>query len=405
MLKTQSPVPRETLQEWTEDRYGIFMNIQSADDKVLKLYNEELFPEISVLFAGDDENFVDTAEICGMYDHRTCEFRFVSGQLASIVNGISEAECGPDSDDSEKIYEKICLYAKEAVEQRGYTFENSRSEKFAAIQQTVQSSLSDLADYAALLSARGERDAVLDVRDLALEMLHFWRDGVYDTYEKGYARVEQQYTEKFDAAVESAGTSKQTPAFRDAQAANLLKSLAIHAEEVTQCEAPFSVWECCHVAKWLQAEYPQHKELFCGEFTVDEHERFMEFGSRDEDHLKQGRLLGRRVLVFNSPVLDEQVPEGWHSYHLAGRNVYCADKLLKAVPENGYVGTVLSPHVLIRASYQSRQLQEPLRCFGDYVSLTEFCEKYHLPQPDMSGIFPEQQEQASAPQTMGGMAL
>ena len=56
------------------------------------------------------------------------------------------------------------------------------------------------------------------------------------------------------------------------------------------------------------------------------------------------------------------------------------------MPESGYVGTVLSPHVLIRASYQSRQLQNQFGSYGGCVSLTEFCEKHHLPQPDVSEI-------------------
>ena len=47
--------------------------------------------------------------------------------------------------------------------------------------------LSAMIDYAAVLSARGEQNAVLDTRDLAIEMLYFWRDSIYHTYEKGRA--------------------------------------------------------------------------------------------------------------------------------------------------------------------------------------------------------------------------
>lgn len=180
----QAPVSRDMLQQWVEDRHGVLMDVRH-DDIELRLYNEAIFPEISVLFMGDTSKYLDAVEICGMYDTRTREFRFVSGQLAAIVDGIPEAERWTGPDESEDIYAEICRYAKEAVEQRGYKFEDSSSAIYAGLRQTVQSGLSDMIDYAAVLSARGEQDAVLDMRDLALEMLHFWRDPVYDTYEKG----------------------------------------------------------------------------------------------------------------------------------------------------------------------------------------------------------------------------
>ena len=394
MLKTeQSPVSRDKFREWAGDHYGIMMDVQAGNGSVLRIYNDDLlFPEISVLFVGESEKFRDTVEICGMYDKRIGEFRFVSRQLSSIIDGMSETECCPDSDESEKIYAEICRYAREAVERRGYTFEQSGSELYAGLRQTIQSGLSDMIDYAALLSARGEQDTVLDIRDLAHKMLYFWRDGVYETYEKGFVKIEQEYTEKFDQAVQRASETEQPPMFSNKKAANLLNVLAIHAEETTDNEDVFSVWECCHLAKRLLSEYPQHKEIFRGSFTIDESERFMAFGSQDQEHLEEGLLLGRHVLVFNSPIPDEQIPEGWHSYHLAGRNLYHADRLMKAVPEENYVGSVLSPHVLIRASYQSRQIQNQFMPYVGCVSLEKFCESYHLPQPDISSTFPEPQE-------------
>ena len=73
MREVQSPVSRDTLREWVEDRYGVYMDVRSEDDQVLRVYNDMLFPEISVLFIGEAENFNDTVEICGMYDSRTQE--------------------------------------------------------------------------------------------------------------------------------------------------------------------------------------------------------------------------------------------------------------------------------------------------------------------------------------------
>ena len=405
MREVQSPVSRDTLREWTEDRHGVYMNVRTDSDKVLTLYNDTLFPEISVLFIGEAENFNDTVEICGMYDSRTQEFRFISDQLASIVDGVSEMERWQGVHASEDVYARISSYAKEAVETKGYQFQNKMDSQFAEIRQDAQSALSVMAEYAAVLAARGEKDAVLDVRDLAVEMLHFWRDPVYMTYERGYEKVERHYLERFDQAVSTAMESGQAPAFSSDKAHSLLQGLAIHAEEVTQNEDAFSVWECCRLAKRIATDYPSQCAVFSGDFTADYSERFTRFGSQDWERLQEGWLLDRPVLLFNHPVPDDQIPEGWHSYHLAGRNIYNADRLLKAVPENGYVGTVLSPHVLIRASYQSRQLQNQFGSCGGSVSLTEFCEKHHLPQPDMSGIASGQQGQAAPPQmTMGGMS-
>ena len=405
MREVQSPVSRDTLREWVEDRHGVYMDVRSEDDKVLRIYNETLFPEINVLFVGEAENFNDTVEICGMYDSRTQEFRFISDQLASIVNGISEAERWQGAHPSEDVYARISSYAKEAIETRGYRFQNEMDEQFAKVRQDAQSALPAMSEYAAVLAVRGEKDTVLDMRDLAVEMLHFWRDPVYMTYERGYEKVERKDLEGFDQVVSAAMESGQAPVFSGDKAHSILQGLAIHAEEVTQNEDAFSVWECCRLAKRVAMDHPDQCSVFNGDFTADYSERFTKFGSQDWQHLQEGWLLDRPVLIFNHPVPDDQIPEGWHSYHLAGRNLYNADRLLKAVPENGYVGTVLSPHVLIRTSYQSRQLQNQFGSYGGCVSLTEFCEKHHLPQPDVSEIASGQQEQAALPQMgMGGMS-
>ena len=401
----QSPVSRDTLRKWVEDRYGIYMDVRSEDDKVQRVYNETLFPEVSVLFVGEAENFNGTVEICGMYDSRAQEFRFISDQLISIVDGVSEMERWQGVHPSEDVYARISGYAKEAVEVKGYQFQNKMDAQFAEIRQGAQAALPVMAQYAAVLAVRGEKYAVLDVRDLAVEMLHFWRDPVYMTYERGYEKVERQYLERFDQAVAAAMESGQAPAFDSGKAHSILHGLAIHAVEVTDNEDAFSVWECYRLAKRVAMDHPDQCTVFNGDFTADYSERFTKFGSQDWEHLQEGWLSGRPVLLFNHPVPDEQIPEGWHSYHLAGRNLYNADRLLKAAPENRYVGTVLSPHVLIRASYQSRQIQNQFGGYGGYVSLTEFCEKHHLPQPDMSGTAFGPQEQAAPPQmTIGGLS-
>ena len=215
-----------------------------------------------------------------MYDSRTQEFRFISDQLASIADGISETERWQGVHPSEDVYARISSYAKEAVETKGYRFQNEMDEQFAKVRQDAQSALSVMAEYAAVLAARGEKDAVLDVRDLAVEMLHFWRDPVYMTYERGYEKVEQQYLQGFDQAIATAIESGQAPAFSSDKAHSLLQGLAIHAEEVTQNEDAFSVWECCRLAKRVAMDHPDQCSVFNGDFTADYSERFTKFGSQ-----------------------------------------------------------------------------------------------------------------------------
>ena len=392
----QAPIPRKQFQQWSEDERGVLVEVRHSSGSELRVCRDTEFPEISVLFIGDTENFNDTVEICGMYDKKAHEFRFVSDQLASIIDGISDAERWPGTHTSEDVYDRIANYAKEAMELRGFRFQSETDKQFAEVQQDMRTALSVMIDYAAVLAARGERDAVLDTRDLAQEMLYFWRDPVYLLYERGYEKVERQYLERFDQAVDTAIESRQIPAFDSDQAYSLLRSLAVQAEEATQNEDVFSVWECCHLAKRVIEDYPDLRTVFNGDFTPDYNDRFTNFGSQDWQNLHEGQLLDKPVLVFNNPVPDEQLPEGWHSYHLAGRNIWNANTLLKTPPEKGYAGTVVSPYVLIRASYQSRQLKEPLGMIMGQTSMDKFCERHRLPQPT----------QAEAPRIgMEGMSL
>ena len=57
----QAPVSRDMLQQWVEDRHGVLMDVRH-DDIELRLYNEAIFPEISVLFMGDTSKYLDAVE-------------------------------------------------------------------------------------------------------------------------------------------------------------------------------------------------------------------------------------------------------------------------------------------------------------------------------------------------------
>lgn len=379
----RAPVARKMFQDWIEDRYGIFMGV-SQDGGTLTVCNDTVLPEISALFVGEAGKFNDTVEICGMYDNRARAFRFVSDRLASILEGILGSERWPGSHTSEEVYAEIRRYAQEMVEQSGYRFRDRTDALYAETQARVRPALAAMPEYAAVLAARGELSAVLDTRDLAAEMLHFWQDLVYLTYEKGFEKVERQYLEEFDRAVSAAQEAGQASALSDEAAAGIYQGLAIHAEAATENGDSFSVWECCRLANRLTKDHPAQSGIFRGNFTADYRQCFTNFGSLDHAHLKEGFLLGRPVAVYDHPVPDEQIPQGWHSYHLAGRNIRNVSKLLKSVPEQGYLGTVLSPYSLIRARYQSRQVKEPFGMFAGYVSMEEFCERLGLPEPHVT---------------------
>jgi len=74
--------------------------------------------------------------------------------------------------------------------------------------------------------------------------------------------------------------------------------------------------------------------------------------------------------MFRDPVPEDAVPEGWYSYHLAGRNIMKADKLLTSVPEKNYIGTVLSPCRLMDAGQQELQSQDLVIGAWKFFSLT-----------------------------------
>ncbi len=175
------PVAREKFQEWIEDRHGIFMGV-SQDGGTLTVCNDTVLPEITALFVGEAGKFNDTVEICGMYDNRTRAFRFVTDRLASIVEDIPVSERWPGIHTSEEVYAEISRYGRKMAEESGYRFQNSTDALYAETQSRVRPALSALPEYAAVLAARGEHNAVLDTRDLAAEMLHFWQDLVYLTY-------------------------------------------------------------------------------------------------------------------------------------------------------------------------------------------------------------------------------
>ena len=395
----QAPVTRKDFQEWAEAEYRLYENIRQTDGTVMTCTRHDLLPDVCALFAGSPENLRETMDLCGLYDKKLGEFRYINQKMASVVEGLSGRELWDRSKQGPNLLQLVTSYAKNAVRQ-GYEV-YSYAKGYDELERTVRTGLNAMTAYAGVLAARGEEDAVQDLRDLALSMQSFWQDPLYDVYEKAGARMERQYTEKFDRAVAAARESGQPPAFGAEKARAILRGLSVHAEEEAVGNGNlYSVWWCSRLAKRIWEEYPSVKTAFHGGFTIDTSERYTKFGSTDSGHLSTDRLLGQEVLVFNSPVPEEAVPEGWHCYHLAGQDIAQVDQLLSEVPAEGYVGTVLSPCALLADGEQSRGISKSFSVYYGETPLSEYCERNHLPEPDMSGIFPEQQAKTME---MGGM--
>ena len=328
------------------------------------------------------------------------EFRYINQKMASVVDGLSGRELWDRSKQGPNLLQLVTSYAKNAVRQ-GYEV-YSYAKGYDELERTVRTGLNAMTAYAGVLAAQGKESAMQDLRNMALYMRSFWQDPLYAFYEKAGARMERQYTEKFDRAVAAAHESGQPPAFGAEKARAILRGLSVHAEEEAVGNGKlYSVWWCSRLAKQLWDVFPSVKTAFQGDFTIDTSERYTKFGSTDSGHLSTDRLLGQEVLVFNSPVPEEAVPEGWHCYHLAGQDIVRVDQLLREVPAEGYVGTVLSPCALLSEGEQSCRINRSFSVYYGETPLSEYCERNHLPEPDISGIFPEQQAKTME---MGGMS-
>ena len=95
------------------------------------------------------------------------------------------------------------------------------------------------------------------------------------------------------------------------------------------------------------------------------------------------------------------MPDGWHCYHLAGQDIAQVDQLLSVVPCGRLCGHSTLACALLSDGEQSRGIDWSLSIYYGETPLEEYCERSHLPEPDMSGIFPEQQAKTME---MGGMS-
>ncbi len=373
MLETiQAAIARETFIHWIEDIYRPYMDALQSGGKVLRLHHDgNIFPELDILFFGSPKNFQDTVEIGGIYDHRAHSFHFMTSRMASIVDGLSEEELHTGNGTSEIVYAEIRQYAEKAVKEWGYQYTIQADADYAKFYREAQSALLAMTKYAALLSSRGDKTTVGDMRELAEKMLHFWRDPIYDVYERGYEAVERQYLEQFDQA--STGTFMPAHAvqFSGKDAKTIFRGLALQAMESEDNEDELLVRQCCRLAKRLGEEYPQEMVAFHGDFTPIYDEQLASPDTPEDECIYRITLFDKLAMLFDCPVPEEWVPRKWNVYHLSGTSLTCPARLSKSMPESGYVGTVLSPYVLIHAGSKTCEITETLKTDAP-CSLREF---------------------------------
>lgn len=274
----RAPIARKDFQEWAGATYRLYEHIRQADGTLLDCTRYDLLPEVSALFIGSPDNLHGIMELCGLYDRKLGEFRFITKELAAIVDGLADQELWDRPTQGPNLLQLVTSYAQNAAE-RGYEPE-PYAEEYDKQVRAVRASLNAMTAYAGVLAARGEETAVLELRELALDMRAFWQDAFYTVYEKAGTQMERQYAEKFDRAVTAARGSGQPPAFNTEKAHAILRGLSVHAEEEAVGNGNlYSVWRCSRAAKRLWDEYPSVKTAFRGDFTVDTRERYTELES------------------------------------------------------------------------------------------------------------------------------
>lgn len=286
--------------------------------------------------------------------------------------------------------------------------ESMMTEEDAQRSMLIARAISPLISYAAVLWHQEKKDFLPDLRDLVDEMVWVWApvDGA-DSSDVPTS-LQEDCQRKITAAIKGARATAPPKPLSGEQAEAVISGLSVHAQEMSDQADLLSVWQCCRLAKQLRMDYASQTEgplTLRGNFVIDENERFTGFGCQDRDHVVQGRVSGRPVLVFSDPVNVDRIPEGWQCYHLAGRNIREADHLWRFIPRGDYVGTVLCPARLISSKRPSMPLNGHFEILPGQFRLDTFCEQHGLAKENMDGLFPEAQtqEKSEPGMTMGGL--
>ncbi|MCX4373602.1 MAG: hypothetical protein OSJ58_17635 [Dysosmobacter sp.] len=280
-------------------------------------------------------------------------------------------------------------------------FQKKQTQKLETPEMTaVMAAVNALVDHAAILAKNGGRDFLPDLRDLVNEMLWVWapEDAAAGM---GPTVLQKEYHKKINAAVKGQPAELRVSA---RQAGAIVRGLSIHAEEMGKQGSLLSIWQCCRLAKRLREDCAGQTEqplALHGDFEIDESPRFMKFGSMDRDHVLPGRLFQYPVLIFNEPVPAGQVPEGWYSYNLSGRNIRESDRMWNFMPKYDYVGSVLVPEKLVRTRRNMMRIDGRFTMDRETVSLESFCEQNGFQTDHLDQLFPEMETE----QIQGGMTL
>lgn len=286
--------------------------------------------------------------------------------------------------------------------------ESMMTEEDAQRSMLIAEAISPLISYAAVLWHQEKKDFLPDLRDLVDEMVWVWAPADGADQPNAPTRLQEDCQRRITSAIRSIKPAVQPVPLTGEQAEAIVHGLSVHAQEMSGQDSLLSVWQCCRIAKQLRTDYSgqtDHPLTLQGNFVIDESERFTGFGCQDRDHVVQGRVSGRPVLVFSDPVGVEQIPEGWQCYHLAGRNIRESTHLWKFIPRDNYAGTVLSPTKLLNSKRPSARIDGQFELLPGVFRLEAFCEQHGLTQKNLDELFPKTQtmEESAPSMTMGGL--
>ncbi len=264
----------------------------------------------------------------------------------------------------------------------------------------AQAAISALIDYAAVLAQNGGKEYLPDLRDVVSGMAAMWapEDFIYSFNEP--TRMQREAAKQITAAVRK----RTCTAITGEQASSIIRGLSIHAEVLEKEGYPLAFWQCCRLARRLREDFtgPTSQPLVLqGDFIPDESERFVRFGTTDRDHIMHGQICRHPVLIFNEPVPAEKIPEGWHGFHLSGRNIRDADRLWCFRQPNDYTGSVLSQMDFLPGKRRMMRIDGQFTAFRDLISLEEFCRQSGFQPQDFDRLFPEMAMEPA----QGGMTL
>ena len=286
--------------------------------------------------------------------------------------------------------------------------ESMMAEEDAQRSMLIARAISPLINYAAVLWHQEKKDCLPDLRDLVDEMVWVWAPADGADQPDAPTRLQEDCQRRITSAIRSIRPTVQPVPLSGEQAEAIIHGLSVNAQEMSGQDDLLSVWQCCRIAKQLRTDYggqTEHPLTLRGDFVIDESERFTGFGCQDQDHVAQGRLSGRPVLVFSNPVDMDRIPEGWQCYHLAGRNIRETDHLWRFIPRNDYVGTILSPARLLNSKRPSAKIEGQFELLPGLFRLEAFCEQHGLARENLDGLFTEKRalETAQHGMEMGGM--